>query len=97
MTKHPTARTPEIAIQWRDENYGGVTAAAAFRIYSVTDDWSERAKARFNACLKKTGFAFDERRCSYIAPHGEKRQIALCTALADAGFKITNGDVREDA
>jgi hypothetical protein len=95
MTK--TTKAPKIAIQWRDENNGSVSAVAAFRIYSLTSDWSERTKSKFRGCLKRAGFSFHDGRCAYIAVEGEDRQLALCNELAAAGFHITNGDVRANA
>lgn len=87
---------PKIELRWRDENYGVVHAVAAFRNYGGTYDWSERTHQKFRACLKRAGFAFHHRRCSYIASQGEgaTRKHALCDELAHAGFIITLGDVR---
>lgn len=92
MTKNP----PKIELSWRDENYGSVCAAAAFRNYAGTFDWSERTHQRFRGCLKRAGFAFHHGRCSYIASSGsrEESQRALCDELARAGFQIDSGDVR---
>ena len=63
-------KSPEIDLRWRDENYGSVYAVAAFRNYAGTSDWSERTLQRFRGCLKRSGFAFHQRRCSYIASTG---------------------------
>lgn len=89
---------PQIELRWRDENYGPVHAVAAFRNYAGTTDWTDRALQRFRGCLKRAGFAFHHRRCSYIARTGEgtARKRALCDELARAGFTITSGDVRQE-
>ena len=92
MTK--TANAPKIAIQWRDENNGSLSAVAAFRIHSLTSEWTQRVHSKFRGCIKRAGFAFNDGRCAFVAAKGEDRQLALCNELAAAGFHITKGDVR---
>lgn len=91
-------KSPEIDLRWRDENYGSVYAVAAFRNYAGSSDWSERTLQQFRGCLKRAGFAFHQRRCSYIAStgNGATRKRALCDELARAGFAIIHGDVRPE-
>lgn len=89
---------PQIELRWRDENYGSVHAVAAFRNYAGTTDWSDRTLKRLRGCLKRAGFAYHHRRCSYIARTGEGAALkrALCDELARAGFTIISGDVRPE-
>lgn len=88
--------SPQISLDWREENYGSIAAVAAFRNYAGTQGWSDHALKRFHACIKRTGFAFHDGRCSYIARTGEgiERKRALCNELDRAGFTIIEGDVR---
>lgn len=96
MNEGVSPQAPQIELRWRDENYGSVHAVAAFRNYAGTCDWSERTHQRFRGCLKRAGFAFHGRRCSFIAGHGDgaERKRALCDELTAAGFEIIHGDVR---
>lgn len=90
-----TTTPPQIELRWRDENYGRVAASAAFRNYAGTSDWSDATLKKFRTCLQRTGFAFNQQRCSYICSTGirDERKSALCHELKAASFHIIHGDI----
>ncbi|MCJ2180179.1 hypothetical protein [Novosphingobium album (ex Hu et al. 2023)] len=92
-----TKAKPQIELRWREENYGSVHAVAAFRNYAGTYNWSQRTHQRFRGCLKRSGFAFHQARCSYICHTGDsdERKAALCRELKSAGINIILGDVTD--
>jgi len=91
MAGHALANAPALPLQWRDENYGAVSCAHAFRLYALEPEGP--AQAAYRAAIARAGFAFNYARCSWIASeHGA--DVRLCDELAKAGFSISAGDVR---
>lgn len=91
MAGHAVANAPALPLQWRDENYGAVCCAHAFRLYALEPDGL--AHVAYRAAIMRAGFVFHYGRCAWIAAdHGA--DVRLCEELAKAGFTISAGDVR---
>jgi hypothetical protein len=74
-----------LSLQPRDENYGSVAAASAFRVYQEYNSETERTK--LERIFRKAGYAFNWSRCSWIATKADawSRVVELC---ADAGYNV---------
>ncbi|WP_046868831.1 hypothetical protein [Microvirga massiliensis] len=81
-----------IKIQYRDENYGSIFLAVAFRFGSrahLTDEEIEM----LNAAAESAGFSFNYQRCSWIhefAQDAAQATAALESAIKEAGFDLAN-------
>jgi len=80
-----------ITLHWRDENYGRVHAAQAFR-YGATDPaghFSDTAHARLGRLFRRHGFHFNSSRASWIAEgRPADAPSALAEALSEAGYAV---------
>lgn len=91
MAGHALANAPALPLSWRDENYGSVSCAHAFRLYALEPEGP--AQHAYRAAILRAGFTFNYQRCSWVAAE-QGADVRLCDELAKAGFSISAGDVR---
>lgn len=85
-----------LTITWRNENYGRINDASAFRaeLEPYPSDSEDRKIARI---YKKNGYKFDESRCSWIAEFKSKDTPSmLVDSLTAAGYKVVNRGAQPD-
>jgi phosphopentomutase len=91
-----TSKNKVLTIIWRDENYGRINDATAFRaeLEPFPSDSEGRKLARI---YKKSGYEFNENRYSWIAEYKSKdTPLLLIDALRDAGYEIVNRGAQPD-
>lgn len=94
MAGHAIANAPALPISWRDENYGAVCCAHAFRLYDLEPEGL--AFTAYRMAIMRAGFTFHYNRAAWIACD-QGADVRLCEELAKAGFTISAGDVRTKA
>jgi hypothetical protein len=79
-----------IKIRYRDENYGSIFLAVAFR-FSSTAHLTDEDVETLHAAAESAGFSFDYQRCSWIrefVQDAAQATAALETAIKKAGFDL---------
>ncbi len=79
-----------ITITWRDENYGRVYEAQAFRY--MKDPWpSETETKKLARLFRKNDFDFHVQRCCWMAEYKPADAcVKLVEALEEAGYTVEN-------
>lgn len=90
MSGHAVDNAPALPLSWRDEHYGSVYCAHAFRLYDLEPEGL--AFTAYRAAILRAGFTFHHGRCSWIAAE-KGADVRLCEELKRAGFTISAGDV----
>lgn len=85
-----------IVITWRNENYGQVTGALAFR--ATIDPYpSEAAKTRVVRAYKSAGFELHTARQAWLAPEAvESIPVTLVDKLEALGYHVSHQGVVPD-
>jgi hypothetical protein len=81
-----------IKIRYRDENYGSIFLAVAFRFGSTADLTDEEIEA-LHAAAESAGFSFNYQRCSWVrefVQDAAQVTAALETAIKKAGFDLAS-------
>lgn len=91
MAGHAVENAPALPLSWRDECYGSVYCAHAFRLYDLEPQGL--AFVAYRAAIMRAGFVFHYGRCAWIASD-QGADVRLCEELAKAGFAISAGDKR---
>jgi len=87
----------KLKLVWRDENYGHVRNAFAFRAHFDPEISNSKRNTAVKAFLAN-GFEFDDARASWIARgKPEDMPLWLAEALEDAGFELEHGGAVPDA
>jgi hypothetical protein len=86
-----------ITMTWRDENYGRVYEAQAFRY--MKDPWpSETETKKLGSMFKKHGFEVNMDRAAWIAQYQpEDACVKLVEALEEAGYTVESRGAVPDA
>lgn len=85
-----TGQPKTITLTWRDENYGRVSGAVAFRDF-VEPYPSDTAHAKLARVYKRHGFEADHSRAAWIATHKpEDMPTRLVEDLEKLGYEMTN-------
>jgi len=79
-----------LTITWRDENYGRVSGAVAFR--AMLDPFpSQTESTKLGRLYKKCGFELNFNRQSWIAEYKpEDTPVRLVETLEEAGYTVIN-------
>jgi len=85
-----------ISITWRNENYGRISGAVAFRA-SVEPFPSETESKRLGRLYRKCGFDVNHQRACWMAEEsrGEPLPVRLDAALREAGYDVVHGGAIE--
>lgn len=73
----------EISLQWRDENYGVVTAHSAFRAF-IDLDMSDTAHKKVCQKFRKHGFQINHSRGAWIADRERPNYLTAMVAELEA-------------
>jgi hypothetical protein len=79
-----------INLTWRDENYGEISGAVAFRA-NITPYPSETTKRKIATAYKAAGFDLHFKRQSWVARQStEAAPLALIENLEAMGYEVAN-------